>query len=164
MDAPHSVTENPRCWSRSTPRSTRLAGLYVALAVAGFYFVADNLLKQSRSRGRLADLLATHGVTIALLIMRPRKDWPLLLAAVSLGTGSGEYMDGNSLGATLLQRGLSVLEVSLSAALLPRFISLDSWLRSPGLYPRFAAAVIVGPAFSGLLAAAYFHAADASHS
>jgi len=145
---------------RSIPCSTRLAGLYVALAVAGFYFVADNLLNKVALGDGWQIFWPLNGVTIALLIMRPRKDWPLLLAAVSLGTGSGEYMDGNSLGATLLQRGLSVLEVSLSAALLPRFISLDSWLRSPGLYPRFAAAVIVGPALSGLLAAVHLHAQD----
>jgi diguanylate cyclase (GGDEF)-like protein len=141
-------------------RSTRPFGLYVALAVAGLYFVADNVLNKIALGDGWQIFWPLNGVTIALLIMRPRKDWPLLLAAVALGTGGGEYIDDNPLGSTLLQRCLSVLEVSLSAWLLPRFNSLESWLRSPRLYPRFAAAVIAGPAVSGLLAAAYFHSVD----
>jgi integral membrane sensor domain MASE1 len=146
---------------RPAPRSTRTFGLYVALAVAGFYFVADNVLNQFALGDGWQIFWPLNGITIALLITRPRKDWPLLLAAVALGTGGGEYVDDNPLGSTLLQRCLSVLEVALSASLLPRFVSLESWLRSPGLYPRFAAAVIVGPAVSGLLAAAYFHWVEA---
>jgi diguanylate cyclase (GGDEF)-like protein len=145
---------------RSAPCSTRLYALYVALAVAGFYFVADNILNKLALGDGWQIFWPLNGVTIALLIMRPRKEWPLLLAAVSLGTGAGEYVDDNPLASTLLQRCLSVLEVSLSAWLLPRFINLESWLRSPGLYPRFAGAVIAGPAISGLLAAAYFHWVD----
>ena len=61
-----------------------------------------------------------------------------------------------------MQRSLSVLEVLLSASLLPRFFSLTSWLRLPLLYLRFAGAVVLGPVVSGLLAAAYFHNTDAS--
>jgi diguanylate cyclase (GGDEF)-like protein len=146
---------------RPAPRSTRTPGLYVALAVAGFYFVADNFLNQFALGDGWQIFWPLNGITIALLIMRPRRDWPLLLAAVALGTGGGEYVDGNPLWSTLLQRCLSVLEVALSASLLPRFVSLESWLRSPRLYPRFAAAVIVGPAISGLLAAAYFYSVEA---
>jgi diguanylate cyclase (GGDEF)-like protein len=146
---------------RAIPRSTRLSNLYVALALAGFYFIGDNVLNKIALGDGWQIFWPLNGVTIALLIMRPRTDWPLLLAAVSLGTGAGEFFDGNSLGSTVVQRCLSVLEVSLSAAVLPRFISLDSWLRSPRLYPRFAAAVITGPALSGLLAAAYFHSVQA---
>ena len=146
---------------RAAPASTKPHRLYVALAVAGFYFVADNVLNEFALGDGWQIFWPLNGVTIALLTMRPRKDWPLLLAAVALGTGGGEYVDGNPVGSTLLQRGLSVLEVTLSAWLLPRFHSLESWLRSPRLYARFAAAVIAGPAVSGLLAAAYFHSVEA---
>ncbi|MFL6602802.1 MAG: diguanylate cyclase [Steroidobacteraceae bacterium] len=146
---------------RPVPRSTRLSGLYVALAVAGFYFVADNLLNKVALGDGWQIFWPLNGVTIALLIMRPRTDWPALLGAVALGTGAGEFVDNNPLDSTIVQRCLSVLEVALSASVLPRFKDLESWLRSPRLYPRFAAAVIVGPAVSGLLAAAYFHSVDA---
>ena len=71
-------------------------------------------------------------------------------------------MDGNSLVSTLVQRAFSVFEVSLSAAFLPPFIVLESWLRQPRLYPRFAAAVLVGPFVSGLIAAAWFNAFEAT--
>jgi diguanylate cyclase (GGDEF)-like protein len=145
---------------RAAPYSTPF-GLYAALAVAGIYLVADSVLNKFALGDGWQIFWPLNGVTIALLIMRPRKDWPLLLAAVALGTGGGEYFDDNPLGSTILQRGLSVLEVTLSAWLLPRFGNLESWLRSPGLYARFAAAVIAGPAVSGLLAATYFYWVDA---
>jgi len=146
---------------RPFPRSTRLSGLYAALATAGFYFVADNLLnKIALAEGGWQIFWPLNGVTIALLIMRPGTAWPLLLAAVALGTGAGEYVDNNPLDSTIVQRSLSLLEVALSACMLPRFSNLESWLRSPGLYPRFAAAVLVGPVLSGLLAAAYFHSVE----
>ena len=98
-----------------------------------------------------------NGVTIALLISRPRRQWWLVLVAVALGTGVGEFIDDNSLTSTIVQRAFSVLEVTLSAALLPAFLDLESWLGMPRLYPRFAAAVVVGPLVSGVLAACYFH-------
>ena len=62
-----------------------------------------------------------------------------------------------------MQRALSVLEVGLSAALLPPFLDLESWLGMPRLYPRFAAAVLVGPAVSGVLAAFYFQFTESRH-
>jgi len=145
---------------RPAPRSARPLSPYAALAIAGCYFVADNALNKFALGDGWQIFWPLNGITIALLIMRPRRDWLLLLAAVELGTGSGEYFDDNPLGSTLLQRCLSVLEVTLSAWLLPRFVNLESWLRLPRLYPRFAAAVIVGPVISGLLAAAYFHSVD----
>jgi diguanylate cyclase (GGDEF)-like protein len=130
-----------------------------ALVIAASYGIADHILNKVALGDGWQIFWPLNGITIALLIMRPRKDWALLLGAVSFGTGIGEYMDGNPLVATLLQRGFSVLEVVLSASLLPQFVSLGRWLRSPRLYPRFAAAVVIGPSVSGVLAAAYAHAA-----
>ncbi len=133
-----------------------------ALAVAGCYFAADTLLNKIALGDGWQIFWPLNGVTIALLITRPRSAWPLLLAAVSLGTGLGEFLDGNSLGSTLAQRALSVLEVCLSALALPVFSDLESWLSKTGLYARFALAVSMGPAVSGVLAAAFFHAAYAT--
>jgi diguanylate cyclase (GGDEF)-like protein len=134
----------------------------LALTVAATYFIADTLLNKVALGDGWEIFWPLNGVTIALLVMRPRANWPLLLAAVALGTGLGEYLDDNSLISTVVQRAFSVLEVSLSAALLPPFVSLDTWLPKPGLYPRFAAAVLVGPVVSGVLAAAYFHWAEST--
>ena len=128
-----------------------------AAVIAGAYFVADAVLNKIALGDGWQIFWPLNGVTIALLISRPRRDWALVLAAVALGTGVGEFIDDNSLASTLVQRALSVLEVTLSAALLPAFLDLESWLGMPRLYPRFAAAVLVGPVVSGVLAAFYFH-------
>src|SRR5450756_391093 len=147
---------------QALPRGRRAAAadMRLASAVAALYFLADTLLNKVALGDGWQIFWALNGVTIALLIAHSRQQWPLLLCAVSLGTGAGEYIDDNAFGSMLIQRALSVLEVSLSAWLLPQFISLDTWLRKPGLYPRFAAAVIVGPLVSGVFAALYFHGVD----
>jgi diguanylate cyclase (GGDEF)-like protein len=126
------------------------------LALAAAYLAADTLLNKFALGDGWQIFWPLNGITVAILITRPRSSWPFLLGAVALGTGAGEYLDDNPLASMLLQRALSLLEVTLSAALLPRFTHLDSWLRHPGLYSRFTAAVITGPLVSGLLAAAWF--------
>jgi diguanylate cyclase (GGDEF)-like protein len=128
--------------------------------VALLYFAADLFLNKFALGDGWQIFWPLNGVTVAILVMRPRDHWWKILVAVAVGTGAGEYLDGNSLGSMLLQRMLSVMEVGLSAWLLPPFSNLDTWLRKPGLYPRFAAAVLVGPAVSGVLAATYFHMTD----
>jgi diguanylate cyclase (GGDEF)-like protein len=128
-----------------------------ALVIVGAYFVVDAVLNKIALGDGWQIFWPLNGVTIALLISRPRREWALLLAAVALGTGVGEFFDDNPLVSTLVQRSLSVMEVTLSASLLPPFVDLESWLGMPRLYPRFAAAVLVGPAVSGVLAAFYFY-------
>jgi diguanylate cyclase (GGDEF)-like protein len=139
----------------SAVRSVRLA-----LIIAVAYFAADTVMNKVALGDGWEIFWPLNGVTIALLIMRPRGEWPVTLAAVALGTGVGEYIDDNSLLSTLIERAFSVLEVALSASLLPPFVSLETWLPRRGLYPRFAAAVLFGPVVSGVLAASYFHWAE----
>jgi diguanylate cyclase (GGDEF)-like protein len=129
----------------------------VLVCTAILYFVADVLLNKVALGDGWQIFWPLNGVTIALLISRPRAQWPMLLTAVSIGTGAGEYLDGNVFASMLVQRALSVLEVYVSASFLPRFHSLETWLRQPRLYARFATAAVTGPTISGLLAAAYFH-------
>jgi hypothetical protein len=117
----------------------------VLVCTAILYFVADVLLNKVALGDGWQIFWPLNGVTIALLVSHPRARWPALLAAVSIGTGAGEYLDGNAFSSMLVQRALSVLEVYVSASLLPRFHSLETWLRQPRLYPRFAAAVVTGP-------------------
>ncbi len=137
-----------------------ISAVRLAVPIAVIYLCADIVLNELALGDGWQIFWPLNGVTIAILLMRPRSDWPLLLLAVSLGTGIGEYFDGNSISSTLVQRTLSMLEVLLSARLLPRFFSLTSWLRLPLLYLRFAGAVTVGPVISGLLASVYFHEVD----
>lgn len=147
--------------TRQAAGGSTVSAVWRALVIVAAYFAADSLLNKFALGDGWAIFWPLNGVTIALLIRKPRREWPLLLGAIALGTGAGEFLDDNSLTSTLAQRAFSVFEVAVSAALLPPFTTLDSWLR-PRLYPRFAAAVLVGPAVSGLLAAAYFNAFEAT--
>ena len=98
-----------------------------------------------------------NGLTIALLIMRPRAQWPVLLFGIEVGTGLGHWLDHNPLSTVLWYRALSLTEVLISASLLPAFSSLADWLRRPHIYHRFFASVLLGPGVSGLLTALIFH-------
>jgi diguanylate cyclase (GGDEF)-like protein len=147
---------------RHAQRSKAVPTAWLAVSLGLAYLAADIVLNKLALGDGWQIFWPLNGITIATLVMRRREDWALLLLAISAGTGVGEYFDGNSLTSTLVQRALSMLEVLLSAAFLPRFFSLSSWLRIPGLYLRFGAAVCLGPAVSGLLAASYFQVADAA--
>jgi diguanylate cyclase (GGDEF)-like protein len=98
-----------------------------------------------------------NGINIALLLMRPRSSWPWMLAGIELGTGIGDTLDDPLIHFEVAQRLLSALEVLLCASLLPHFVTLERWLRTPHLSSRFMAALVVGPGVSGILAAAMFH-------
>jgi diguanylate cyclase (GGDEF)-like protein len=98
-----------------------------------------------------------NGVTIALLIMRPRSAWPAMLLGIEVGVGLGEYLDNNTLASVVWQRLFSLAEVVISAALLPAFHGLEPWLRKPRIYRRFIAALLLGPGISGVMAAIFFH-------
>ena len=98
-----------------------------------------------------------NGVTIAILLGRKRSDWAAIMTGVAVGAGFGECLDNNTVGMEIWLRAFSVTEVVLSALLLPAFTTLDEWLRKPRVFLRFAAALVVGPGVSGLLAATLFH-------
>lgn len=99
-----------------------------------------------------------NGVNVALLLMRPRSAWPWMLLGIEIGTGVGECLAAaQAPGLEVGQRLCSLIEVVLSAWLLPPFTALDGWLRIPGIFKRFAAALVLGPGISGVLAAALFH-------
>ena len=135
------------------------AGRFLAFGL--IYFVADSLLNRFGFSNGWTILWPLNGVTIALLIMRPRSEWPSMLLGIEIGSGFGEHFDNtvvNSMGPETIQRLLSLIEVVVSASFLPAFTTLDQWLQKPRIFPRFLAALLIGPTISGLLAAAYFHA------
>ena len=79
------------------------------------------------------------------------------MAGIAVGAGVGECLDNNTILMEVGLRTFSVTEVVLSALLLPAFTTLDNWLRKPRIFLRFAAALLVGPGVSGLMAALLFH-------
>ena len=129
------------------------------LRLAVLYFLAIALLSSKVALGDGWHIFwPLNGITNSLQIGRPRRDWLIMLAGKENWTGIGDYyMYDIALGSEVTERLLSMCEVTLSAWLLPQFTTLDDWLRKPGLYLRFAAAVTIGPMASGLFAAVHYH-------
>lgn len=117
-----------------------------AAVIALAYFVADLLLNKLVLFGDgWLMFWPLNGVTVALLLARPRREWAPLIVMVGITTTYAEYLSGND--DLLLWMGSFTypMEVLLGAVVLPPFITLESWLRSPGLYLRFALVVLLGP-------------------
>jgi len=125
----------------------------MTLAFTVAYFFADRALNDFAFSGAWSIVWPLNGVTVALLIMRPRSQWPWMLLGIEVGTGLGELLDDNTLWMEVGQRICSLTEVLLSALLLPPFISLDHWLRTPRLFVHFALGLTVGPIIAGLMVA-----------
>ena len=132
----------------------------IVLMLAVLYALADVAMNQFALKDGWTILWPLNGVTIALLLMRPRARWPVILCGVVLGTGMGEWVDGNAMGMAICQRFISLTEVLISASLLPAFTTLPEWLRTPRIYPRFIAALVLGPGISGVMAALLLHYAQ----
>jgi diguanylate cyclase (GGDEF)-like protein len=137
------------------PRLYRKVRLSLLYAVA--YLVVDYALNRFGFSNGWTILWPLNGVTIALLLMRSRSDWPAMLVGVGVGTWIGECLDHNTVGMEFCLRLISLAEVVLSAMMLPAFTTLDQWLRQRWIFLRFAGAMVVGPAVSGLMAAALYH-------
>ena len=121
------------------------------------YLFADSALNSFAFSNGWTILWPLNGVTIALLIMRPCSKWPAMLLGIGIGMGIGEYLDHNPVGSVVVQRFISLTEVAISASLLPAFSSLEEWLHKPRIFMRFVAALFLGPAISGVMAAVFFH-------
>ncbi|MBT9332136.1 GGDEF domain-containing protein [Paracidobacterium acidisoli] len=131
--------------------------LSLVLLFTLIYLTADFALNKFAFSDGWTVLWPLNGVTIALLLMWPRLDWPAILVGVTLGTGIGECLDHNPVTLELWLRTFSLIEVLICAWLLPPFTSLDDWLRRTYLFPRFFAALLLGPGISGVMAAILFH-------
>ena len=129
----------------------------LGLLFAVIYAAADIALNRFGFSDGWTILWPLNGITISILLGRRRSDWAPIMAGVALGAGFGECLDNNTVGMEVWLRAFSVTEVVLSALLLPAFTTLDEWLRKPRIFLRFAAALVIGPGVSGLMAAALFH-------
>jgi diguanylate cyclase (GGDEF)-like protein len=138
----------------------RQTGIGAAKIVLGFslaYLLIDVALNEFAFADAWTIVWPLNGVNVALLLMNPRARWPWMLLGIEIGTGIGELIDGNPALMEVGQRLCSAIEVLSSACLLPPFVSLDRWLRTPRIFMRFAAALVLGPGISGLMAAVLFH-------
>ena len=86
-----------------------------------------------------------NGITIALLLMRPRSEWGPLLVAAIVPPQIADYLTATPFPVVVVEGLTNAGEVLLGAQLLPAFTDLETWLQTPRLYPRFAMAVLIGP-------------------
>jgi diguanylate cyclase (GGDEF)-like protein len=138
-------------------RSKWIRHLKLALIFALAYFLVDSALNSFAFSSGWTILWPLNGVTIALLLRRRKRDWPAILIGVAIGAGLGEILDDNTAVSEIFLRLFSVSEVAISALLLPSFKNLDRWLRTPHIFLRFVASLLLGPGISGLMASVYFH-------
>jgi diguanylate cyclase (GGDEF)-like protein len=138
-------------------RQQWIRGAYTALSYGLIYLAADVALNRFAFSDGWTIVWPLNGVTVALLLMRPRSAWLYMLLGIEIGTGIGECLDDNSWGLEIGQRVCSVVEVLICAALLPACSALATWLRTPRIHARFFAALVLGPGTSGLMAAILFH-------
>lgn len=138
-----------------TRKFARFAVLAVVLGLT--YAAIDIGLNRFGFGNGWTILWPLNGVTIAILTMNRRSDWPAMLLGIAVGTGFGECVDHNPLMEEVILRTFSITEIVISASLLPPFASLERWLRRPRIFLRFVAALLLGPGTTGIMAAVYFH-------
>jgi diguanylate cyclase (GGDEF)-like protein len=127
------------------------------LAFAVIYFSADLAINRFAFRDVWTIIWPLNGINVALLLMRPRSQWLWVLLGIEIGTGVGECVDDFAPWLEIGSRLCSAAEVLIIALVLPPFTSLDSWLRTPRVFVRFFAGVILGPGISGIIAAVLYH-------
>jgi len=129
-------------------------------AFAIIYFVVDVALNMFAFADGWTIIWPLNGVTVALLLMRPRSSWLWMLLGVEIGTGVGECLiEDFSPGMEFFQRICSAIEVVICAWLLPPCTTVDQWLRVPKIFRKVVVALMLGPGISGVLAAILFHVA-----
>jgi integral membrane sensor domain MASE1 len=149
------MTPNP-------PRALPLRGaaLRAATTILGYtavYFVVVSALRSFAFKDAWSIIWPLNGVNVVLLLGRPRAAWPWMLLGIELGTGIADGIDGYPVWMALFERVCSAIEVVSCALLLPRFESLEQWLRTPRIFSRFLAALILGPGISGVIVASVYH-------
>jgi diguanylate cyclase (GGDEF)-like protein len=123
--------------------------------IAILYFVADIVLNTFiLGKDGWEIFWPLNGITIAVLLMRPRGEWPLFLLTMTVSSACAELLCGTALSLVVLYSFAAILEIVLAALLLPPFRDLETWMREPRLYPRFSLAVLGPPLLAAAFAAA----------
>jgi len=114
--------------------------------IAATYFLLDLVLNRLVLRAEAWEVFwPLNGISIGLLLMRPRREWLSIVLTTQLATAFADYLCGSAPAELPLPAAACALEVVLAALILPPFEDLESWLRAPRLYPRFSLAVLIGP-------------------
>ncbi|HET7486991.1 MAG TPA: diguanylate cyclase [Acidimicrobiales bacterium] len=92
------------------------------------------------------------GLTVAVLLLRPRREWPALLAAVFVAELVVDVAHGFGVGPSLGYAVANCVEPLVGALLVRRFVGPEPDLRKvPDLLRFVAAAVVAGPLLGAVL-------------
>jgi diguanylate cyclase (GGDEF)-like protein/PAS domain S-box-containing protein len=108
----------------------------------------------TRQVGNVAAIWFTNGILLAVLLTRPTRHWPALLAAGLAGVGIAGHLVGQSLTGILVLQASNAVDILLPAILLRDLRGSSPDLTLPGAFIEFTLiGVLLTPALSGLLAA-----------
>jgi diguanylate cyclase (GGDEF)-like protein len=94
----------------------------------------------------------TNGLALALLLRAERRQWPLVLSCVLLGSFLGQVYWHFPLLTDLINLTSNGLAPLLCAFFLPHFEKLEDWMQQPNLVTRFVLfALVLAPIFSGIM-------------
>jgi integral membrane sensor domain MASE1 len=131
------------------PRFGHLAAIFLIAALAAWAGIG-----LTRATHGVAALWLTNGIMIAMLLARPPRQWPALLAAGLGGDVVVGHLVGDHFGQTMVMEGSNGLEILVAAALLYCRRGRLPDLTLPGALVDFAViGVVVAPMCSGLPAA-----------
>jgi len=135
-----------RAW---LPPPGHLAVLLVVSALTAWAGIA-----LTRQVGNLATLWFTNGILLAVLLTRPTRQWPALLAVGLTGAGLADHLAGQPLAAILVLQASNAIDILLPAVLLRDRRGNSPDLTLPGAFVEFIVfGVLLTPMISGLLAA-----------
>lgn len=132
------------------------------LAAVGFFVLASAGIWLARMPGNAAALWLANAFGLGLMLNRPRREGPPLLAAMLAANILANWLVRDQVGVSVLLSLANLLEIGSTAVLLRLMASQGALARS-GALATFAltlgVAAIVGPALGGLVGAAVLSAA-----
>ena len=140
------LAPDPRPW---LPPLWQLAAVAIVSGLTAWIGIA-----LTHQVGNIAAVWFTNGILVAVLLTRPVRQWPALLAIGLLGIGVAGLAVGQSLPGLPVLQVSDAIDILLPASLLRYRRGISPDLALPGAFVEFTLiAVLLTPALSGLLAA-----------
>src|SRR5690349_18751454 len=130
-----------------------LAALGLAFAYAGLYKLVD--FETSFGDGTTGVVFwPAAGLTVSVLILRPRREWPAYFVAICAADAVTSVLDGASGWSSLGSGVANAAEATLSATLVGRWLGrIPDLSRRRDLRVFIVAAAGIGPALGALIGA-----------
>ena len=150
-----------RLWTNGLARRHVSAGLlWRCLGIAATVFAVALLgILMTRASGRIAAVWLANGLTVALLLRRPSREWALLLLAGFGGNLAANLSVSDPLADAILLALLNSLEIALVVSITTSRLARDSQFESHWI-GRFIGAALVAPAAPSIVSALWFLARD----